>query len=375
MVRRYINWANVIFLGSYHLLLVILLPIYLLLFEQQGWMWGVMGIIVALCGFGITMLYHRYYSHRTYQLSKIAELPILFFGTLAVQGSVIKWSHDHRLHHRFVDTDKDPYSINKGFWYAHFIWMLSQKNKVDEKIVPDLMKSRLLRFQHRYYPLLLILTNLSVVLFFGWLFNDYFGAFVVLFLTRLFINHHTTWFINSLAHTWGVQPYSREHSAVNNFIISLLTYGEGYHNYHHTFASDYRNGVRWYQFDPTKLIILGLSKIGLARGLKRIDQTIITKKLLEEDRKLIFEKTSGLGARQRKTLETEVQERIERLSAKLTEIRILSKKYRTHKAKKAKQEARRLRIMMYDLNKSIKKDLRVWGKLCDRVLEIKPVRN
>src|SRR5206468_2641426 len=141
----------------------------------------------------------------------------------------------------------------------------------DPKVVPDLMKNRLVMFQDRFIGTWMILSNAIAFLLVGWLLNDFLGAFVISLWTRLFTLHHFTWFINSLAHTWGDKPFSQEQSAVDNYIISLLTFGEGYHNYHHTFANDYRNGIRWYHFDPTKWLIWSLHKLGLAFDLKRMN--------------------------------------------------------------------------------------------------------
>ena len=112
--------------------------------------------------------------------------------------------------------------------------------------------------------------------------------FVLAWWTRLMVSHHLTWFINSLAHYWGEQTYSKEHSAVDNFVIAILTVGEGYHNFHHTFPADYRNGVRWYHFDPTKWTIWILSKVGLAADLRRFDSFRIKRRLLTEDRRLLI---------------------------------------------------------------------------------------
>jgi stearoyl-CoA desaturase (delta-9 desaturase) len=348
------------------------LPLYLAFFSQRGAMWITMAVLVMLCGIGVTALYHRHYSHRTYRMSKAVEIAGLFFGTLATQGSALRWSHDHRLHHRHVDTDRDPYSINRGFWHAHFIWMLRKREAVDPNVVHDLMENKLVRFQDKYYVLLLALTNAAVIAFFGWLFNDYVGAFVVLFLARLFINHHTTWFINSLAHTWGVQPYSREHSAVNNWIISLLTYGEGYHNYHHTFAGDYRNGTRWYQFDPTKILIWGLSKLGLARDLRKVDKTIIARTLLNEDRKLVLERARQVPYVRLDAVERDVNTRADALLHKLAELSALVREYKELKHRRAKAQARKLRLRLKQLKKSIRVELRAWSRYCDGILRLKP---
>ena len=203
---------------------------------------------------------------------------------MSCQGSVLRWAFDHRNHHAFVDTDDDPYSIKKGFWYAHFLWLMVNPKPIEPKTVPDLMRNKMVAFQHRYYPYLMVLSNALVFLFCGWMLNDFWGAFFLVTWMRIFLLHHFTWFINSLAHTWGDKPFCQEQSAVNNFIISLLTFGEGYHNFHHTFANDYRNGIRWYHFDPTKWMIWTLAKLRLASDLKRMDAYTIKKRMVIEEK-------------------------------------------------------------------------------------------
>ncbi|MDD9954267.1 MAG: fatty acid desaturase [Candidatus Woesearchaeota archaeon] len=366
-----LNWTNTIFFGSYHLLLLILLPIYLLFFEQHLGLWLSMLVLVGICGVAITAGYHRFYAHRSYQLHPIAEIPLLFLGTLTIQGSVLKWASDHRLHHRHVDTEKDPYCIEKGFWHAHFIWIIEQSaTTYNPKVVHDLVKRKLLVLQDKHYLACVIASNALVLVLFGWLFGSLFGAFVVMFLTRLFINHHTTWFINSLAHTWGVQPFSREHSAVNNWVISLLTYGEGYHNYHHTFANDYRNGVRWWQFDPGKFVIWSLSKIGLASNLRRVDRSLITEKLLAEDKKLLLEKVKEIGYVKLEALEADIHKKADALHEKIAAFKALVHEYQ--QVRKQKVKAKQLKKKMKVVKRSIRADLRAWGKFCDNVLAMKP---
>jgi stearoyl-CoA desaturase (Delta-9 desaturase) len=342
-----------VFLITYHLLLAALLPLYLLSTQNPG-LWLAMLCLILICGIGITSLYHRHYSHRTYRINKAAETVMLFVSTLALQGSALKWAHDHRLHHRHVDTALDPYSIKKGFWYAHFLWMF-ERQSFDPVVTADLSKNKLVMWQHTHYLLLATLANAFVVGLFGWIFNDYVGAFTLLFLLRLFINHHTTWFINSLAHTWGVKPYSKEHSAVNNWIISLLTYGEGYHNYHHTFASDYRNGTRWYQFDPTKMMIWTWSKIGVASDLRRVDRMIIAKRLVLEDKKLLL-------ASARETHHAEIHAKAEALMQRIEEFSSAMREYRASGKKE-------LRLRMKNLKKNVRMELRSWNMYCEHVLK------
>ena len=208
-----------------------------------------------------------------------------------MQWSALLWSHDHRLHHNHVDTDEDPYSIKKGFWYAHVLWLFVDKRKFDEAVVPDLMKNPRVMFQHNHFLALTVVTNVAVFAL-GCLFMHPLASFFSTFLLRVFAIHHSTWFINSLAHTWGSKTYARELSAVDNIVLAFLTFGEGYHNYHHAFANDYRNGIRWWHFDPTKWLVWTASKFGLVSGLRRVNQIRLQRVLVSKDKKMLVEHLS-----------------------------------------------------------------------------------
>lgn len=285
------KWVAGLFLGGYHLALLILMPLFFIKFGVPT-----LGIILStlilfiLSGLSITGGYHRYFSHRSYKTNPIIEHFLLFFGALAIQGSALRWSFDHRLHHAYVDTDKDPYSINRGFWYAHFLWFFDKPQDIDPKLAGDLLRNKRVMFQHKYYGTYTTLANFLVIGLVGFLCHNFFAAFLFAGLFRLFMLHHFTWFINSLAHTWGAKTYSKEHTAVDNYIISLVTFGEGYHNYHHTFCSDYRNGVRWFHFDPTKWMIWIFNKLGLAKALKTVETFRMKEKQINYDRKYLLKK-------------------------------------------------------------------------------------
>jgi len=331
--------GNILFIGGYHLFLLIALPIYFLTVGvPSGALIGISVALVFLSGLAITAGYHRLYSHLCYKASPIVEPILLFFGSVATQGSALQWCHDHRLHHAFVDTDKDPYSVKRGFWYAHIWWMMRNKRDIDPKVVSDLMRNKLLVFQDKHYVFCMLASNAIVFLTVGWLLNDYMGAFLFAWWVRLFTLHHTTWCINSLAHTWGTHQYSREHSAVDNYFISLLTYGEGYHNYHHTFAQDYRNGIRWYHFDPTKWLIWLLSKLRLARDLKKVNDFRIAKQLIAQHKETLVNRLKN-------TLQLDLEKRIslkaELLIERLNTLQSLYEKYKTiprEQLRKAKKE-------------------------------------
>jgi stearoyl-CoA desaturase (delta-9 desaturase) len=174
----------------------------------------------------------------------------------------------------------------------------------------------------------MLATNVIAFLFVGWLLNDYWGAFLFTWWVRLFCLHHTTWCINSLAHYWGTQSFSQEHSAVDNYLISLVTYGEGYHNYHHTFSHDYRNGIRWYHFDPAKWIIWTLHKLGLAYDLKKVNNYRIARELVQEHKDQLIKQLQQSFITRKEHLEAVLSDLSENLSSKLSQMQKLLEKYR-----------------------------------------------
>ena len=372
-VKRKINWIPVIFLTSLHVLLLITLPVYLYYNTPSWGMIATTIILLYTTGIAITGGYHRLYSHRSYRTNPWVESVILFFGLMAIQGSALRWSFDHRLHHAHVDTDNDPYSIKKGFWYAHCLWIIEKPRKIDDKVVSDLLKNKLVQFQHRYFKILIFVLNAMAGLFFGWLLDDYLGAFILAVWLRIVLLHHFTWFINSLAHTWGDKPFCQEQSAVNNYILALLTFGEGYHNYHHTFAQDYRNGIRWYHFDPTKWVIWTLNKLGLASNLKSMDTYTIKKRMVEQRRELLLDRLCKLWHSKKDELEQKVNETSERIVSKIATMNTLMEEYRKICNEcNEKDIIQEIDQKLIQLKKSLKEDWRQWSELSKNILRLKP---
>jgi stearoyl-CoA desaturase (delta-9 desaturase) len=360
MVTRPIDWPSALFLCGYHFVLAAVLPLLLL---ERGWSWSWFALCFALVyatGLSITAGYHRLFAHRAYQAHPLVEMILVAFGTLACQGSAITWSFDHRKHHTHVDEEEDPYSASKGFWFSHFLWMMRKRAPVQPSMVQDLLRRPWLRLQHQHYPLALAVSNLALIALLGLATGQWLEAVVYGFLLRLFLLHHFTWFINSLAHKWGTQHYSQEHSAVDNFILSLLTFGEGYHNYHHTFAQDYRNGIKWYHFDPTKWLIWSLERMGLAYGLRRAPDSVIWRTLIEQHRDAILKKVAHWQAQQRDAFVSRLdqashtlQERIGRLCSTLEAYREAKQQRRAEIRLQLKQELARMRA-------EVREGWRIW---------------
>lgn len=370
--KKQFNREIGIFLIAYQALFILAFPFYLYYGSFQLSTLFVAITLFIGSGLGITAGYHRLYSHRCYKVSPIVDSIMIFFGTLATQGSIIRWSFDHRLHHAYVDTNDDPYSIKKGFWYAHFLWLLEKPLEIQRKVVCDLFENKRIAWQHEHYLPLVIGVNAFVFLLFGWLLNDFLGSFFLILWGRMFLLHHSTWFINSLAHTWGDKPFSQEQSAVNNYIICFLTFGEGYHNYHHTFANDYRNGIRWYHFDPSKWLIWTLSKLKMASHLKKMDAAIINKRMVIEHKRLLSEKLHSLCVEKCDELEKKLDEISDRIITKITKLNELKNQL---KETSSHDLLTSLKTEFAMLQKSMKNDWQHWKQLSKYILRLKPINS
>jgi len=329
-----IHWMNAIYMISYHLGLAIALPFYIIYTPPSLAMIALTLILVVVISFSVTGGYHRYYSHRAYKANKFFDAVMLFFGTMSNENSVLKWASNHRLHHRYTEQDKDPYNINKGFLHAHILWVLQKGKPYNKEIVKDLYQNKLVVFQDKYYYQIFFGANILTFLLVGWLLKDFVGALLMTWLTRTLIVHHTTFFINSAAHKWGSRHYASEETAVDNYLVSLFTFGEGYHNYHHAFPNDYRNGTRWYHWDPTKWMIWTLSRFKITKELKRINTFTRKKVIILEDRKRLLEKISANMKLRKGILAERITSLSDRIVFKLNRRKELIREYKATKKKK-----------------------------------------
>lgn len=278
------NWTTTLMFALTFAAAVILVPWYGLTegYSAAAWLW--FGLLVVANEMSITCGYHRLYAHASYEAHPVLKVVYLLFGAMALQNSALLWSAGHRVHHKHIDdNERDPYSAGRGFWFSHIGWMLREypSGVPDLSTVRDLQRDKLLMLQHRFYLPIALTMNIGLPLLLGWLSGDLWGVFLLGGLLRLVVSHHFTFFINSLAHMWGTKPYNEENTARDNGLIAVLTFGEGYHNFHHMFAHDYRNGVRWWQFDPSKWFINVMGALGLAKRLKRVPWFKIQRALLD----------------------------------------------------------------------------------------------
>ena len=275
-----INWLNTIFLFGIPVLAAVAAFWHGFTFGI-GWTEVFVFILWYLfCGMSITAGYHRLFSHRSYSASRPVVLFYSLFGAGAFQNSIIEWCSDHRNHHKFTDLEEDPYNAQRGFLWSHIGWVILQKEDGDNDFsnVRDLQADPIIAWQHRNIFLIGFIVGMVLPGAIGFVIGGLgtgIGCFIWGGLLRTVFVHHGTFLINSAAHIWGTQPYMTTNTSKDSAILSLFTFGEGYHNFHHAFQADYRNGYKWYHWDVTKWLISVLGMLRLSSGLNRTPKASI----------------------------------------------------------------------------------------------------
>jgi stearoyl-CoA desaturase (delta-9 desaturase) len=243
------------------------------------------GLYVVTC-LGVTLGYHRMFTHRAFEASRAFRAMIAIIGSMAVEGSVITWVADHRKHHAFADIEGDPHSPHlagpgfwggvKGLWHAHIGWLFETVGTADrQRFAPDLVKDRALIVIDRLFPLWVTLSFL-IPAGLGWLIGGGFTAALTAFLwgglVRVFLLHHVTWSINSICHFFGRKRFDIKDESRNVFWLAPLSMGEAWHHNHHAFPTSAFHGLRWWErlTDPTGLVIALLEKLGVVWNVVRV---------------------------------------------------------------------------------------------------------
>lgn len=306
-----INWYNTVFLLGTLLVTLTAVPAYVWHYGLSWFHLGMFVMFFILTGLSITLGYHRLFSHHAFQAAWPVRLLTLIFGAAAFENSALTWCDDHRRHHKHTDHEEDPYDISKGFFHAHMGWIMFKLGEpANFATVPDLERDPLVRWQHRNYVLVGVLAGFVLPAVIGWFWGGgeaALGAFLIAGVARTVFVHHSTFFINSLCHTLGNQPYSDRCSARDSWFMAFFTFGEGYHNFHHAFQHDYRNGVKAWQFDPTKWTIWLLAKIGLASQLRRVPEERIRHAEITEQQRQLAAKMAAMPAAQAAPLRAQVE--------------------------------------------------------------------
>jgi stearoyl-CoA desaturase (Delta-9 desaturase) len=227
-------------------------------------------VLYTMCGVSITAGYHRLFAHRTYRASPPVRWFFLIFGAASFQNSALSWSADHRAHHTDTDGPGDPHAVTRGVWWAHMGWLSYRRQaSADVSRLGDLYALRSLRLQHRFSAAVAVGVGLLVPMGIASFWGDPWGGLLVAGLLRAALMLQSTFCVNSLAHMIGRRTYSESVSARDSVLTALVTFGEGYHSFHHRFPYDYRNAVRWWQYDPGKWVIWTLGRLNLASRTRR----------------------------------------------------------------------------------------------------------
>lgn len=240
-------------------------------------------VFYVISGMGVTVGFHRMLTHRSFDAVKPVRVGLSVAGSMALQGPVIRWVADHRRHHAYADKPGDPHSphldehegvkgIISGLWHAHTGWMFNNEKTNIRKFAPDLVADPAIRKVDRLFPVI-ALTSLFLPGLIGLVVTrTLIGGLTALVwggLARIFFLHHVTWSINSICHFYGTRPFKSPDQSTNNWIMALVSFGEGWHNSHHAFPTSYKHGLEPGQFDPSAWTITAMQKLGLARNIKR----------------------------------------------------------------------------------------------------------
>ena len=260
-----INWVTAVFMVIFHVGAVAAL----FMFSWEAllvslFLWWVSGSL------GIGMGFHRLLTHRGYKTPKAVEYFLTACGTLALEGGAINWVATHRIHHAYTEVPGlDPHTPRDGRWWAHMGWILrgtaqQHDDEVLWRYAPDLMRDRVHVWLNRLYYVPLVLVGAALLAWGGWAMLMW-GIFL-----RVTVGLHATWLVNSATHLWGSRRFATTDDSTNNFLVALLTFGEGWHNNHHAHPRAARHGVKWYELDLNWMGIRALQLVGLARDIKLI---------------------------------------------------------------------------------------------------------
>jgi len=250
-----------------------------------GWLsWTdiiLMAFFYATTAIGITVGYHRYFTHGSFKANRGVKLVLGVMGSMALEGSLDQWVADHRKHHKFSDEIGDPHSpwrfgttrraVAKGLYYAHVGWLFDETNTPIDKYAPDIANDKDLRALSRWFPAVVVATLLLPALLGGLLTWSWAGALTAFFwasLVRIALVHHVTWSINSICHVFGTRPFDSRDLSSNVWWLAIPSFGESWHSLHHAEPTSARHGVLTRQFDASAELIRGMERLRLIRDVR-----------------------------------------------------------------------------------------------------------
>uniref|UniRef100_F1L8L4 Acyl-CoA desaturase n=1 Tax=Ascaris suum TaxID=6253 RepID=F1L8L4_ASCSU len=287
--KTQIVWRNIGLFAILHI--GALIGFYQLIFYAK-WLTAFWTILYSMIGgMGVTAGAHRLWTHKSYKANLFVRIALMLCNCAAFQNDIIDWSRDHRCHHKWNDSDADPYNSQRGFFFSHMGWLLVRKHpdlkrKGATIDMSDLLNDKVLMFQRRYYILLVPIFCFlvpAVIPVYLWR-ETPFIAFLTCSMFRYCFTLHDTWLINSAAHKWGFKPYDEEISAVDSYVLAAITMGEGGHNFHHVFPQDYRTSEYVNEYNISKVVIDALASFGWV-----YDRKVVSNEAIEG------QKPGGLG--------------------------------------------------------------------------------
>jgi fatty-acid desaturase len=252
-----ISWVTAIAFALFHVGAVAAL----FHFSWRAVLWTAITYWITI-SWGIGLGYHRLHTHRSYKAPKWLDYFLAVCGTMTLEGGPIFWVAVHRVHHQLSDKPGDPHSPRDGAWWAHILWMIlgePMHNKADipAKYAPDMTRDKFYVWLTKWHWLPLVVFGVAV-----WIFAGYEMMLWLVFF-RVVMGLHATWMVNSASHIWGYKNFKTRDDSRNNWIVAIITMGEGWHNNHHAHPASARHGLAWWEIDPTWLQINLLAKLGI----------------------------------------------------------------------------------------------------------------
>ncbi|XP_047208063.1 stearoyl-CoA desaturase b [Girardinichthys multiradiatus] len=280
---RILVWRNIILMCFLHIG-----ALYgLVLIPSASWLTlGWTALCYLMSALGVTAGAHRLWSHRSYKASFPLRVFLALANSMAFQNDIYEWSRDHRVHHKYSETDADPHNAKRGFFFSHIGWLLVRKHpdvieKGKKLELGDLKVDKVVMFQKRYYKLSVVLFCFLIPMLVPWYVwgESLAVGYFVPGLLRYTVVLNATWLVNSAAHMWGNRPYDKTINPRENPFVAISAIGEGFHNYHHTFPFDYATSEFGCKFNITTAFINLMCFLGLARDRKRVSSDMIAARI------------------------------------------------------------------------------------------------
>jgi len=234
-----------------------------------------LAVMYSFVALGVTVGFHRMLTHRGFKPNPVVKFIFLVLGSMSLEGPAVEWAATHTKHHAESDKEDDPHSPTAGFFHAHVGWLFKDRQADPKVYAKHLLNDKMVMFVSNTF-LMWVALSFAIPFFIGGLASGHWNTNLALSgmfwagLVRVFLNHHVTWSVNSVCHTFGKRDYETPDQSRNEWVVGLLAFGEGWHNNHHAFPRSAFHGLKWYQFDLSGYIIWTLERVGLIKDVYRI---------------------------------------------------------------------------------------------------------